>query len=119
MTIVPSCSVDMLEVQINTSQVLIDKVSKKIITWDKESIWDLKEWLDIYHHNQQAYERLTGQIHAIDMEYLICFLPSETISHRMLDRCVGRVWAMDKNKMCLVGENFDMICSVDDLKIKR
>jgi hypothetical protein len=99
--------------------VLIDKVSKRIITWNKENVWDLKEWLDIYHYNQKAYECLTGQIHAIDMEYLIYFLPSETISYRMIDRSVGRIWAMDKNGMCLVGENFDMICSLDDLKIKR
>lgn len=113
------CSFSMLNVRINTLQVLIDKVSKKIVTWDKEDIWELKEWLDIYHYNQQAYERLTGQIHSIELEYLICFLPSESFSHEMLDRSVGRVWAVDKNRMCLVGENFEMICSIDDLKIDR
>jgi len=112
-------SIDRLEIKIKTLEELIDKVSKKIITWNKEDIWDIKGWLDIYHYDLEFYEHLTGKTYAVEIGYLICFLPSEDIPLGMLDKAVGRVWATDKHEMCLVGEHFDIICHIDDLKIKK
>ena len=111
-------SININEVKINTLQGLIDKISEKILKWDKEDIWDIKGYLDIYHYNMEIYERLTGEAYAVEIGYLICFLPTENIPLGMLDKSVGRVWATDKNGMCLVGDNFDMICHIDDIQNK-
>ena len=71
----PSSSINISEIKINTLQGLIDKVSQKIIARDKEDIWDIKEWLDIYHYDLEFYEHLTGKTYAVEIGYLILFPP--------------------------------------------
>lgn len=107
--------IDKDAVVVATAKKQIDRVSRKLILWNKENIFDLKELLDVYHYNQDAHERLTGETYNIELEYLICFLPSELIPQRKLDTSFGRVWAMDKQGMCLVGQNYDMLMPLEDL----
>lgn len=80
-------------------------IAQKIKDWDCEEITTLQSYIE-------DLTQICGDFEMVGVD--ITALPSEEIPD---DIDTGYpVWAMDKHKMCLVGESLDSVESLDDIR---
>ncbi len=94
------------------AKILLAVICSRIDQWDREDIHELlsllRQAIDIMELNPDCYIGLSSC--CIDINNL----PSEDVPADLGGKC--RIWAMDKNGMCLVGIDADKIMHLDDLR---
>lgn len=96
----------------DVADAILSVIHSRIRNWDREDanalLSDLKKAISIMELNPDDYPGFASC--GLDIEKI----PSEKVPGDIEGRC--RVWAVDKQGMCLVGEDADRVRSVNEIR---